>query len=186
YRINEPDELGRLFTDWMFTVAATGERLGIDPFDQPDVAASKEATARILAEKAQAKGEGVARTPLPSELPEGVHYLALLAWLPFSEGNDAFLQRRAIELERQYGLPVATEYGPRYLHSTGQGYKGGPATGLFVFVESDDPGPDLPIPGKDLTLAEVFTAQRQGDIEALQAKGRPLFSMEACDGPCAD
>ncbi|MCL2332087.1 MAG: hypothetical protein FWC54_01175 [Actinomycetia bacterium] len=178
YLFGEPDDLGTLFADWMFSVAATGERLGINPFDQPDVAASKEATNRILA-SGQGGQASVTLRPL-SELAAaaadpGAHYLALLAWLAYAEENDELLQRQAQELERQHGLPVAVEYGPRYLHSTGQGYKGGPATGLFVFVESDGDDPDLPIPGTDFSLAQVFAAQRQGDREALASKGRLLF-----------
>ncbi|MCL2655784.1 MAG: hypothetical protein FWD65_08900 [Coriobacteriia bacterium] len=181
YPFHDPADLGALFVDWEFAVAACGERLGINPFDQPDVAASKEATNRILAEvdsvghvdpdvppvAAQQDLSAVAADP-------NAHYLALLAWLPYSKENDALLQQQAHDLEREYGLPVAICYGPRYLHSTGQGYKGGPATGLFLFM-GDAEDTDLPIPGYDFTLAQLFAAQQQGDIEALTAKGRPLF-----------
>ncbi|MCL2882810.1 MAG: hypothetical protein FWF45_08055 [Coriobacteriia bacterium] len=179
YHLAGSNDLGALFVDWEFAVAACGERLGINPFDQPDVAASKEATNHILAGESTDVQDGkILLRPL-SELPavvadRAVHYLALLAWLPYSKGNDDLLQQQACKLEQTYGLPVALCYGPRYLHSTGQGYKGGPATGLFLFT-GDGESADLPIPEYDFTLAQLFAAQRQGDIEALAARGCPVF-----------
>ena len=189
YPFHEATYCGALFVDWEFAVAACGERLGINPFDQPDVAASKEATTRILAKAGSGSGSDAGRidtpgAPLldPGTTPDpcaaaddpGTHYIALLAWLPYSKANDALLQRQACELERRYGLPVAIEYGPRYLHSTGQAYKGGPATGLFLFV-GDTGAIDLPIPTYDFTLAQLFTAQYKGDLQTLAAHSRPLW-----------
>jgi len=194
YPLTEPSDVGAFFIDWEFAVAACGERLGINPFDQPDVAASKEATNRILSEGEvdHQEAEGTLLRPhddlCAATGDPSAHYLALLAWLPYSKENDELLQRQARELEREYGLPVAVEYGPRYLHSTGQGYKGGPATGLFLFVDGFEAGDKTlresfapasvsspPIPGEDFTLAQLFAAQRQGDISALAGKGRQLF-----------
>jgi len=235
YPLDGASGLGTLFVDWEFAVAACGERLGINPFDQPDVAASKEATTALLAVGASASagnppvGERRVRPPdgndfdlgvgcddgndfdlgvgcdapgappsdmsttAPSSLADlasaiadpAIHYLALLAYLPYSKGNDELLQQKAQELEREYGLPVAIEYGPRYLHSTGQGYKGGPPTGLFLFVDAGsaadgataDVQSDLSLPGKPYTLAQLFVAQRAGDLQALAAKSRPVFTL---------
>ncbi|MCL2655543.1 MAG: hypothetical protein FWD65_07635 [Coriobacteriia bacterium] len=180
YPFCEPADLGALFVDWEFAVAACGERLGVNPFDQPDVAASKEATSRILQERGPERQHEDLPVHSLTELAAiaggpDAHYLALLAWMPYSKVNDELLQRQARELERQHGLPVAICYGPRYLHSTGQGYKGGPPTGLFLFTGDNEEGADVLVPSYGFTLAQLCAAERQGDIEALCAKGRLVF-----------
>jgi transaldolase/glucose-6-phosphate isomerase len=73
---------------------------------------------------------------------------------------------------------VATSvgFGPRYLHSTGQAHKGGPASGLFLVV-TDEPRPDLPVPGQRLSFGQAIAAQARGDAAVLAARGRRLLRV---------
>jgi transaldolase/glucose-6-phosphate isomerase len=73
------------------------------------------------------------------------------------------------------------DFGPRYLHSTGQVHKGGPNTGVFVQVTVDG-GADLPIPGQPYGFATLFAAQARGDLEVLQARGRRALRIHVEDG----
>ena len=70
--------------------------------------------------------------------------------------------------------------GPRYLHSTGQLHKGGPDTGLFIQVV-DDPGEELPIPGKPYGFRQLIAAQAEGDFEALRERGRRIVRVRLED-----
>jgi hypothetical protein len=75
------------------------------------------------------------------------------------------------KLRRRSGLVVTHGYGPRYLHSTGQLHKGGPNSGLFLQIV-DDPGDELPIPGKPFGFRRLIRAQAAGDYASLQERGR--------------
>jgi len=157
------------FARWEIATAIAGHVLGVQPFDQPNVQESKDATARVLADPA----------PPPPTLPLGDvlaslrpgDYLALLAWLPRTPEHAATLQDFRLRLRDRYGVATTSGFGPRYLHSTGQLHKGGPSTGAFVQIVHDDPS-DLPVPGKPYTFAQLKAAQAQGDLEALVARGR--------------
>ncbi|HMJ58945.1 MAG TPA: hypothetical protein VK467_07400, partial [Gemmatimonadales bacterium] len=72
---------------------------------------------------------------------------------------------------RALGCVTTLGFGPRYLHSTGQLHKGGPNTGLFLVITTDD-AMDLPIPEQGLTFGALKRAQARGDIRALLARGR--------------
>ncbi len=98
-------------------------------------------------------------------------YFALLAYLEMSEANERVLQ--AIR-ERVLGATRAAtclEFGPRFLHSTGQAYKGGPDSGVFLQITCDD-AVDLPVPGQKYTFGVVKAAQARGDFEVLVQRGR--------------
>jgi hypothetical protein len=75
---------------------------------------------------------------------------------------------------------VTQGLGPRYLHSTGQLHKGGPPTGLFVQVV-DDPGAELPIPGRDFGFRRFIRAQAEGDFESLRERGRKIVRVRLED-----
>ena len=167
-RLEDPYELGQEFFRWEFAVAVAGSYLGINPFDQPDVQAAKDKTNEVL-------GSGDVELE-PESSPDELFGLA-------QEGDYVSIQAfidpaRAAELQplierarEQTGCVVTHGLGPRYLHSTGQLHKGGPNTGLFLQVV-DDPGEELPIPGKPFGFAQLIRAQAAGDFESLKERGR--------------
>jgi transaldolase/glucose-6-phosphate isomerase len=98
-------------------------------------------------------------------------YFALLAYIPMTEGHeDELAAIRRLVLERKR-VATCAGFGPRFQHSTGQAYKGGPPTGVFLQVTCDDPQ-DLPVPGKSYTFGVVKAAQAAGDLEVLAGRGR--------------
>lgn len=164
-----PEALGVEALRWMQAVALLCARLGVDPFDQPDVAAAKAATAEALESGTE---PDVAR-PL-GELDDvlaAAGYVALLGYVD-PQGPDAgALAVAARVLARRHGVPVTVGIGPRYLHSTGQLHKGGRADGVFLVVVGDDPH-DVDIPGRGHGFARLKRAQAAGDLAALRDAGR--------------
>lgn len=108
-----------------------------------------------------------------SQAREG-DYLALLPYLESSSAHKASIQALRLHLRDGMRLATTVGYGPRYLHSTGQLHKGGPAQGLFILITADDQQ-DRPIPGEPYTFGILKQAQALGDYEALRAKGRPVI-----------
>ncbi len=191
--------LGGEFLRWEIAIAAAGHVLGIDPFDQPNVQESKDVTKGLLAQyaeagelPAEAPGEDGRRLVFPvgdAELPEALaaflgqaapaDYAALQAYV--CPGEAVWDQLQAIRLRLRDGLALATTlgYGPRYLHSTGQLHKGGPAEGLFLQLLGHDPD-DVDIPGQPYSFGVLKRAQARGDLAALRAHGRRV--MRVCLG----
>jgi transaldolase / glucose-6-phosphate isomerase len=167
-RLPDPYELGQEFFRWEFATAVAGSRLGLNPFDQPDVQAAKDRTQAVLAEagEPELEPEGDLEALLESAV-EG-DWVAIQAFVdPVREAELEPLRARV----RGHGLPLAIGLGPRYLHSTGQLHKGGPDTVIAVQVV-DDPGDELPIPGRDFGFRRLVHAQAAGDFEALRERGR--------------
>ena len=108
-------------------------------------------------------------------------YVALLAYLDHDEVHRSVLQglRRRIRDARRVATSVG--FGPRYLHSTGQVFKGGPATGVFLVLTADD-AVDLAVPGRPSTFGAVKMAQALGDVEVLAARGRRVIRLHLEDG----
>jgi glucose-6-phosphate isomerase len=169
------------FFRWEFATAVACSILGINAFDQPDVAESKEGTRRLLT-------EGVARSPVATRqqlvaLLNGVRpgdYLAVLAYVPPSAANDRRLAKLARDLTARTRAAVTVGYGPRYLHSTGQFHKGGPAKGHFVLVAGASAA-TVPIPGERFDFGTLCAAQAEGDLGALARRGRPVARVETLD-----
>ena len=95
----------------------------------------------------------------------------------------------ARRLAEKLGVAVTIGYGPRYLHSTGQLHKGGPANGVFLLLEGPDPtgtGDDLPVPGREYSFGRLFSAQAEGDARTLRDRGRPLVRLRAGGDVAAD
>lgn len=205
-RISVPDvgALPQEFFRWEFATAVAGSILRINPFDQPDVEASKVATRELTSAYEQTGS-------LPSESPflkEGeIHlfadernasevlkgagpranligclqahlarlgpgdYFALLAYLHQSPQIEDQLQilRRVVRDRRQ--VATCLGFGPRFLHSTGQAYKGGPNSGVFLQVTCEDPL-DLDVPGQRYTFGIVKAAQARGDFAVLLERNR--------------
>ncbi len=194
-------DVGAEFVRWEHAVALLGHLLGVNPFDEPNVAEAKTATNAILdgsesVPKAAIDldgtwvtwaGELAQPSPLPSTRADAVaslaaaarpgDYIALLAYLPDDETVLMPLRVAAAALERAAGVPVCLELGPRYLHSTGQLHKGGPNTGLFCVVTARD-RTDIEIPAKKFTLAMLHRAQAEGDLLTLARHGRRVLRLD--------
>ncbi len=199
----EPLSLVQEFFRWEIAVAIAGAAIGIDPFDQPDVEASKIKT-RALTQALESSGKVEAETPIfqdgeislyadaanaadlaktmdtPSlEAYVGAHfarghagdYLGLLAYLDRNPGHTAALQAIRKRLRDHTKLATVLGFGPRFLHSTGQAYKGGPNSGVFLQITAS-PVKDLPIPGRKITFGQVEAAEARGDLEVLAERGR--------------
>jgi transaldolase / glucose-6-phosphate isomerase len=176
-RLSDPYELGQEFFRWEFATAVAGALLGLNPFDQPDVQSAKDMTQAVLS-RGQTPG------PVPEgdvdELLDGARdgdYVAVQAFIdPERESELSPLLTRV----RERGLPLAVGLGPRYLHSTGQLHKGGPDTVIAVQVV-DDPGEELPIPGREFGFRRLIEAQAEGDFQALKARGRRVCRLRLED-----
>ena len=177
----DPYALGAEFFRWEFAIAVAGAYLEINPFDQPDVQAAKDKTNEVLAtgQGARARAGGLDRRA--ARAGAGGR-LRLRPGVRRSEPTDLG-SRLVDQLRRRSGLVVTHGYGPRYLHSTGQLHKGGPNTGLFLQVV-DDPGDELPIPGKPFGFRRLIRAQAAGDFESLKERGRRVARVEI-GGPLA-
>lgn len=200
-----PDEvlisgsLGAQFVVWEYATAIAGRMLGINPFDQPDVESAKTVT-RGLLEAAPAAGEpsftenGIeVRTGDPALTASGTLAGVLDAlWRAVPADGyvaiQAYVDRTAVpqlsglrELAAaDSGRPTTFGWGPRFLHSTGQYHKGGPANGVFLqILESTDV--DLEIPGRPFTFGQLIRAQAAGDAEVLAAHGRPVVTLTLTD-----
>jgi glucose-6-phosphate isomerase len=171
--------LGAHFILWEWVTALLGYIFGVDPFDQPDVQATKTQTLEVLGNAPHSRIETLftplqeIREEITSELP-GREYLAICAFLdPIRDSKIASLR---LLLEKALQIPVTFGWGPRFLHSTGQFHKGGPKSGIFLSltIECDEV---LPVPGKNYDFARLILAQAEGDRRALMESGNPVISV---------
>ncbi len=180
----DPYALGGEYFRWEFAVALAGRVLGINPFDQPDVEASKQATREILDAGAYGlDGDG----GVAEEVLEGVEpgqYVAIHAYLPRSARTGERLRQLRRELATRCGVATTLEYGPSLLHSTGQYHKGGFRRGAFLQI-ADRATPDLAVPGRNYDFATLRDAQAEGDRRALQARGRRVARVTLEDARLA-
>ncbi|MGQ9897763.1 MAG: bifunctional transaldolase/phosoglucose isomerase [Acidobacteriota bacterium] len=206
--------LGQEFFRWEIATAVAGAILEINPFDQPDVEASKVAT-RELTAAYERSGALPDETPLfeadglrlftdpanaaalgaQTSLADYLHahlerlkpgdYFALLAYLEMNALNKAHLQaiRHAVREEKR--VATCLGFGPRFLHSTGQAYKGGPNTGVFLQLTCDD-AYDLPVPGRRYTFGTVKAAQARGDAQVLAERQRRVLRIHLGKDVAAD
>jgi len=202
-----PYQLGAELFRWEFATAVAGHVLNVNPFEQPDVQAAKDATARVLAadagprpevppelrpEPVEGALEGPAEGPEPGSAPIASlaalvrpgDYIAIQAYVPREPAVDQELQDLRRRLRDRFRVATTLGYGPRYLHSTGQLHKGGPPTGVFLQIVSDDPE-DAPVPGKPYTFGGLKQAQALGDRQALASLGRRLITVKAGADPAA-
>ena len=177
-------DVGGEFYRWEFATAVAGAVLGIHPFDQPDVQAAKDMTDAMLGELQRTERlEGSEGTTPAEELLAGAErggYVAILAYCRQTGEVDSRLCELRKEIAEQYGVATTAGYGPRYLHSTGQLHKGGPGSGRFLLLTTDDNG-DVAIPGRPYTFGQLAWAQALGDLQALQAAGRLVAWVDAGD-----
>jgi hypothetical protein len=177
-RLDDPYDLGAEFFRWEFATAVAGSILGINAFIQPDVQAAKDRTGAILEQMERSlelEPEGSVDELLAGAEPP--QYVAIQAFIdPGREGELDPLVLRA----RETGCVVTKGLGPRYLHSTGQLHKGGPATVLALQVV-DDFGEELEIPGREFGFRTLIAAQAAGDLEALKERGRKVCRVRLED-----
>jgi transaldolase/glucose-6-phosphate isomerase len=192
--------LGQEFFRWEIATAVAGALLGINAFNQPDVEASKTETRKLTTEY-ESTGKLPSETPFftgdgaklyadlknAAELKGGAtltgflkkhlarigagDYFAVLGYITMNEAHEEALQ--AIRLAVRDNKKVATVlgFGPRFLHSTGQAYKGGPNSGVFLQITCDD-AVDILVPGQKYTFGVVKAAQARGDFAVLAERGR--------------
>jgi len=172
--IPDPYALGAEFFRWEFAIAVAGAYLEINPFDQPDVQAAKDKTNEVLATGKEPELEPVGSIEELLAQKQDGDYVCVQAFVDPTTDLDPLVER----LRNESGLVVTHGYGPRFLHSTGQLHKGGPNTGLFLQVV-DDPGEELPIPGKPFGFRRFIKSQAFGDLEFLQARGRRVARINA-------
>lgn len=174
-QLRDTYDIGAEFFRWEFATAVAGAVLGIQPFDQPDVQKSKEITTRLLEEfntsgrLPELKTTG-SLADLLSRAASG-RYLAVMAYVNQTSEIDGALKKLRRKVSETYRIATTLGYGPRFLHSTGQLYKGGKNSGLF-FQLTVDHDKDLPVPGRPYSFGTVADAQSLGDFQALQAVGR--------------
>jgi len=197
-------DLGQEAFRWEMATAVAGSILEINPFNQPDVEASKTAT-RDLTRRYQREGSfpreaaffsqggislladdenrsllskaagadptaaSILRAHLERLSPGD--YFAILAYLEMSPPHQRLLQRLRRQVRDRFGVATCLGFGPRFLHSTGQAYKGGPNSGVFLQVTGENPR-DLPVPGRNFTFGAVKAAQSRGDFQVLNQRGR--------------
>lgn len=168
--VHEPAELGGAMFRWELATAVAGHVLGVHPFDQPDVQAAKDATARALASGGPPEIE---RGDL-AEVADGIDpgdYVAIQAFVPQELSRVARLQAVRHRIRDHRRVATTLGFGPRFLHSTGQLHKGGPGSVVCVQVV-DEPAADLDVPGHGYSFGALLAAQAAGDLEALRDRGR--------------
>ena len=197
-------DLGQEFFRWEIATAVAGSILKINPFNQPDVEASKIVT-RQLTEAYEKTGKlpeessifdqggiklftdernaanlkglagsdrsltGFLRAHL-SQINPG-DYMALLAYVEMNSAHEETLQAMRHAVRDRKHVATCLGFGPRFLHSTGQAYKGGPNSGVFLQITCDDAN-DLPVPGQKYTFGTVKAAQARGDFQVLADRKR--------------
>jgi glucose-6-phosphate isomerase len=202
-------ELGAEFLAWEFATAVAGWRLGINPFDQPNVQEAKDATKELLSaftrrghldqrntiaadESITIYGaddapeadsvEEVLRNQLATIKPGD--YIAFLNYIEETPEIDSEFQELRTQLRNHTRCATTTGYGPRFLHSTGQLHKGGPDTGVFFQIIAND-AVDFAIPGEPYTFSILKQAQALGDFRALVKRGRRVIGIDLGDNTLA-
>lgn len=201
FRITLPsvDNLGQEFFRWEFATAVAGSVMGINPFNQPDVEAAKVEARKLTdqyeqsgslpeeqpffeseglkfytsEEYAASLGGGVPAAKLRSHLDQldDGDYFAILAYIDMTPEHERLLEAIRKSVLEQYRVATCLGFGPRFLHSTGQAYKGGGNNGVFLQITCDDAN-DLEVPGQKYTFGVVKAAQARGDFQVLLDRGR--------------
>ncbi|HET6670674.1 MAG TPA: bifunctional transaldolase/phosoglucose isomerase [Pyrinomonadaceae bacterium] len=198
-------DLASEFFVWEFATAVAGWRLGINPFDQPNVQESKDATRELLdfykshgkledqepvsgddtltVYSSERTGPGLSTRSVLDALRAHLatvksgDYIALLVYVEETPDIEATLQTIRMRLRDSLHCATTIGYGPRFLHSTGQLHKGGPDSGVFIQITAAD-HVDLPIPDEPYTFSVLKQAQALGDFRSLVAHGRRAIRID--------
>ncbi len=198
-------DLGAEFFRWEVATALAGFLIGINPFDEPNVQQSKDVTQELLTAY---RRDGRLPEPPPAVQAEGIAlytdsesgggggigprlesflrgtappgYVALLAFLPRTAASAEALAAMRKAVRQAFRVATTAGFGPRYLHSTGQFFKGGPSHGRFLVFTADEKA-DLAIPGEPYSFGTLLRAQALGDLQALRAGGRHVLRIHLRD-----
>ncbi|HEY1464253.1 MAG TPA: bifunctional transaldolase/phosoglucose isomerase [Terriglobales bacterium] len=102
---------------------------------------------------------------------KGGDYFAVLGYIQMNDEHEATLQKMRHAIRDKKHVATCLGFGPRFLHSTGQAYKGGPNSGVFLQITCDDAA-DVPVPDQKYTFGIVKAAQARGDFQVLAERGR--------------
>jgi transaldolase/glucose-6-phosphate isomerase len=197
-------DIGQEFVRWEVATAVAGAIIGIDPFDQPDVEDAKIQTRELIEayEKsgslkpetpfyedgdfaffAPAKIEGgdataILKTHLSSAKPGD--YVGFLAYIERNADHEATIEAMRVAVRDAKTVATVAGFGPRFLHSTGQAYKGGPKEGLFLTI-TREPSQDIAIPGNRASFGTVQLAQARGDMDVLASRGQRVLRVHLKD-----
>lgn len=198
--LRDPMDVGAEFFRWELAAATAGAVLGVNPFDEPDVARAKENTATLLTEwkrsrrlpewPSDVEEDGIVLMTKSNKKPSSVSrglaahlamaapgdYLAIQAYLAPTAEAWRVLQEIRVTLRDRLRIATTVAWGPRYLHSTGQMHKGGPASGLFIQVTGDD-REDVAIPGAGYGFSTLKAAQALGDLQSLRDGARRVIRL---------
>ncbi|MBI4597519.1 MAG: glucose-6-phosphate isomerase [Candidatus Omnitrophica bacterium] len=201
-RWDDPYDVMGEAVKWFFATAIMGYLLGVNPFDEPNVQESKDRTKALLeqfAKDGQLRDDGQllcmdgnlsvfgARELAASSSLTGCFsaffrrhrphdYVSLLSFLPRTAALDEGLMRLRERLGASLQCATMLQFGPRYLHSTGQLFKGGPDAGVFLLLTAEE-RQDLAIPGEPFTFGVLKQAQALGDFQAMQQRGRRILRI---------
>jgi transaldolase / glucose-6-phosphate isomerase len=184
-RLDDLYDLGAEFFAWEFATACAGWRLGINPFDQPNVQEAKDATRELLSEFAKNGKLTDEQTSTADDAAVHAHlktinpgdYVAFLNYVEESTELDRKFQDLRTVVRDRTKCATTAGYGPRFLHSTGQLHKGGPNTGVFLQITDEDKS-DFPVPGEPYSFSILKQAQALGDFRALSSRGRRVIRID--------
>jgi hypothetical protein len=203
--LNDLYDIGEEFFLWEIATAVAGWRIGINPFDQPNVQESKDATKELLdtytrdgklPEQGVLATDGVltiyaddaTRAALPGDSTAAAinahlaragagDYVAMLDYIEETPEHEALIQQIRAHIRNASRCATTTGYGPRFLHSTGQLHKGGSAAGVFLQITAPD-AVDYPIPNQTYTYSVLKQAQALGDFRSLSSRGRRAVRVD--------
>lgn len=198
-------DLGEEFFLWEFATAFAGYRLGINPFDQPNVQESKDATKELLeafAKEGKLPEQTIVATDgtltvyaddrmkadlAASSVEDAItahlkrvkapDYIAFLNYIEETPEHEALIQEMRTHLRDSTKCATTTGYGPRFLHSTGQLHKGGSDQGVFLQLTAPDTT-DQPIPEQPYTFSVLKQAQALGDFRSLASRNRRAIRVD--------
>jgi len=199
-----PEDIGQEFVRWEVATAIAGAVIGINPFDQPDVEDAKvqardlieayEKSGHLEPEKAFFEDDGLAffaPDPVQGDSAEAIlkahfgaaqpgGYIGFLAYIERDDADERAIEAMRVAVRARHKVATVAGFGPRFLHSTGQAYKGGPKDGVFLTI-TRQPAQDIAIPGKKASFGTVQLAQARGDMEVLHKRGQKVLRVHLKD-----
>ena len=202
--IAKPEQIGQEFVRWEIATAIAGAVIGIHPFDQPDVEDAKIQTRQLIEayEKSGALspetaffedgdfaffapstiegGDAVAILKTHFASAKAGDYAGFLVYCERNAADEALVEQMRVAVRDAKRVATVAGFGPRFLHSTGQAYKGGPKTGLFLEI-TREPAADVAIPGNRASFGTVELAQARGDLDVLASRGQRVLRVHLKD-----
>ena len=193
-------DIGQEFVRWEIATAIAGAVIGIDPFDQPDVEDAKIQTRTLIeayeksgslapesaffedgdfaffAPKPIAGGDATAILKSLLATAKPGDYLGILAYIERNAAHTALIETMRVGVRDARKIATVSGFGPRFLHSTGQAYKGGPKEGIFLEI-TREPAADVAIPGNRASFGTVQLAQARGDLDVLADRGQRVLRV---------